>query len=224
MTIKLRRGIIAGRKNCKKCKCWRPVSDFSVAQWEDKNKTRPKYLSSICHTCARINVRKKETDLTGENGPYKRWVTSGMSNEQREEHHRRKRAQRRLERIKDPAYAEDLRERKRFYEDASRRRNGLPTKEVEPSTYKRCKEDELMPLKPFQKWIEGRLEFYESIDDFAAAVESNPRTVLRWRTGREMGKNGKERVFDKIPLNTVDLAITREGNYALWEVYPELYK
>lgn len=224
MKVKLRRGIIAGRKNCKSCKCWRPISDFSVAEWEDKSKKTPKYLSSRCHTCSRIQVRKKETDLTGESGPYKRWVTSGMSAEEREQHHRKKRANRYRERMTNEEYVEDLRERKRFYEDKRRRNMGLPTKEVEPSTYQRAKNDELMPIKPFQQWIDSRIEVYGSIEDFAVAVSTSPRTVHRWRTGREIGKNGKERVFDKIPLNTVDLAITRDGAYALWEIYPELYK
>lgn len=224
MNVKLRRGIIAGRKNCKGCGCWRPISDFSVTEWEDSKKLVPKYLNSSCHTCARIKVRKKETDLTGLSGPYKRWVTSGMTPAEREEHHRKKRAQRHLERLQDESYAADLRERKKFYEDKRRRSRGLPTKEVEPSTYKRAKDDELMPIEPFQAWIESRIEVYGSVEDFAIAVHTSPRTVLRWRTGREIGKNGKERVFKKIPLNTVDLAITRDGNYALWEIYPELYK
>lgn len=224
MSVKMRRGIIAGRKNCKTCGCWRPVSDFSVSQWQDSKKLVPKYLNSSCHTCGRIKVRKKSTDLTGNSGPYKRWVTSGMTEAEREEHHRKRRAQRRRERLKDKHYAEDLKERKRFYEDKRRRERGLPTKEVEPSTYKRAKDDDLMPIAPFQAWIESRIEVYGSIEDFAIAVHTSPRTVLRWRTGREIGKNGKERVFNKIPLNTVDLALTREGNYALWELYPELYK
>lgn len=114
-------------------------------------------------------------------------------------------------------------ERQVFYEDAVRRSKGLATLEVRPSTYKRCKGDELLPLEPFQKWIENRLEVYESIEDFASIIETSPRTILRWRTGREIDR-GKERKFDQIPLNTVDLALTREGSKGLWELYPELYK
>lgn len=224
MSVKLRRGIIAGRKNCRQCKCWRPISDFPVSEWQDKNKLAPKYLNSICHTCARINARKKETDLTGQSGPYLKWHTMAMSPEEKAEYQRKRRAERRLERLKDEAYVEDLRERKRFYEDKRRRAQGLPTKEVEPSSYQRAKDDELVPIKPFQEWIERRIEVYGCIEDFATAVHASPRSVHRWRTGRELGKNGKERVFNKIPLNTVDLAVTREGTYALWEIYPELYK
>lgn len=114
-------------------------------------------------------------------------------------------------------------EEKMFKQDAHRRSIGLGTIEVEPSTYKRCRGDELLPLKPFQQWIESRLEVYGSVEDFASIIETSPRTVLRWRTGREVDR-GKERFFNEIPLNTVDLAITREGNYSLWEIYPELYK
>ena len=114
-------------------------------------------------------------------------------------------------------------ERQVFYEDAMRRSAGLGTLTVPPSTYKRCKGDELLPLKPFQQWIENRLEVYESIEDFASIIETSPRTILRWRTGREVDR-GKERKFNEIPLNTVDLALTREGSKGLWELYPELYK
>lgn len=110
-----------------------------------------------------------------------------------------------------------------FYEDAMRRVTGLGTVDVAPSTYKRCKGDELLPLKPFQQWIENRLEVYESIEDFASIIETSPRTILRWRTGREVDR-GKERFFNQIPLNTVDVALTREGSKGLWELYPELYK
>ena len=114
-------------------------------------------------------------------------------------------------------------ERQVFYEDAMRRASGLGTMTVSPSTYKRCKGDELLPLKPFQQWIENRLQVYESIEDFASIIETSPRTILRWRTGREVDR-GKERKFNQIPLNTVDLALTREGSKGLWELYPELYK
>jgi hypothetical protein len=125
----------------------------------------------------------------------------------------------------DPAWAEAYREKQRFYADKKRREKGVPIrKKVESSSYKREKQGTLVEIKPFQQWIESRLEVYDSIEEFAMAVEASPRAVLRWRTGREIGKNGKERIIEKIPLNTVDLALTREGNNALWEIYPELYK
>jgi hypothetical protein len=161
----------------------------------------------------------------GRSEPYGPQKYVGQTPEQRRE--RRLKSRREWQKMKletDPEWAERYRERQRFYAEKKRREKGIKAREVEKSTYKRSKADDLIEIAPFQQWINHKIEKYGSIEDFAMAVDTSPRTVLRWRTGREISKNGKERVFDKIPLHTVDVALTREGNTALWEIYPELYK
>ena len=124
----------------------------------------------------------------------------------------------------DPELAQLIKEDAKFIEDAERREQGLPSLEVKKSTYRRDATCQLLEIGPFQEWIEKRLEVYDSIDTFATLVETSPRSVHRWRKGREIDKMGKERTINKIPLNTVDIAITREGSTNLWELYPELYE
>ena len=46
-----------GRKHCGRCRRWRPVSDFSVAQWEDYRRECPHKLQSRCQCCERVRVR-----------------------------------------------------------------------------------------------------------------------------------------------------------------------
>ena len=124
----------------------------------------------------------------------------------------------------DPELARLIKEDAKFIEDAERREQGLPLVQVKKSTYRRDSKSQLLEIEPFQEWIEKRLPAYDSIDTFAMLVETSARTVHRWRTGREVDKRGKERIINKIPLNTVDIAITREGSTNLWELYPELYE
>ena len=116
-----------------------------------------------------------------------------------------------------------LKETKSFKADEIRREKGLATVEVEKSTYKRACAQDLVCIKPFQEWIEKCLKNY-SIEEFALIVETSPRSIHRWRTGREIDKRGKQRIINEIPLHTVDTAITREGGNALWELYPKLYE
>lgn len=165
-------------------------------------------ISTTCSTCGNPNSDKN----------YKTCVECREADRKR----RIKRKNQNINLIKK-IVIDESHEQQVFYEDAMRRVTGLGTVDVAPSTYKRCKGDELLPLGPFQEWIENRLEVYESIEDFASIIETSPRTILRWRTGREVDR-GKERFFNQIPLNTVDVALTREGSKGLWELYPELYK
>lgn len=116
-----------------------------------------------------------------------------------------------------------VKERNSFSADELRRQNGLGTIEVERSTYKRACANDLVPIKPFQEWIENRLRVY-SIEEFALIIETSPRSVHRWRTGKEIDKKGRLRIIEEIPLHTVDTAITREGSNALWELYPKFYE
>jgi hypothetical protein len=123
----------------------------------------------------------------------------------------------------DPELALLIKEDAKFIEDAERREQGLATLEVKKSTYKRACAQDLVPIEPFQEWIENRLRVY-SIEEFSLIIETSPRSVHRWRTGKEVDKKGRLRIIGEIPLHTVDTAITREGNNALWELYPKFYE
>ena len=114
-------------------------------------------------------------------------------------------------------------ERNSFLADKRRRENGLGTIEVEKSIYTKARAQELVSIEPFQEWIEKCLRIY-SVDEFALIVETSPRSVHRWRTGKEIDKRGILRTIKEIPIHTVDIATTREGSSALWELYPKLYE
>lgn len=220
-----KRGVTCGRRHCSDCGRWRPLVDFCVAKWRDPlERTEPQYFRNICRTCERLRGRVRNAQRAGRKEPYGPQKYVGQTPEERKQ--RRLKSRRDWQKMKletDPEWAERYREKQRFYAEKRRRERGVQPLAIEKSTYKRSKNDDLISIKPFQQWIESRIETYGSIEDFAIAVDTSPRTVLRWRTGREIDKRGKERIFDKIPLHTVDVALTREGNTALWEVYPELY-
>ena len=46
-----------GRKHCAHCKRWRPITDFSVVQWEDFHREIPRKLQSNCQCCERVRIR-----------------------------------------------------------------------------------------------------------------------------------------------------------------------
>lgn len=223
--VKRRRGITCGRRHCSDCGRWRPIVDFCVARWKDPiERTEPKYWRNICRTCERLRGRERNAKLNGRTEPYGPQKYVGQTPEERRQ--RRLKNRREWQRNKlenDPEWAERYREKQRFYAEKKRRERGAKPREVASSTYKKCKGEEMVAIKPFQDWIEEKIELYGSIEDFASLIETSPRTVHRWRTGREMDR-GRERKFTEIPLNTVDVALTREGSNGLWELYPDLYK
>lgn len=220
-----KKGVTCGRRHCKQCGHWRPIIDFCVAKWEDPiERDVPQYYRHICRTCERINGRTENAKRAGRTEPYGQEKYVGQTQEERKQRKLKKRREwQKMKLETDPEWAERYREKQRFYAERRRREAGAVPKEIEKSTYQRAKDSELLEIGPFQEWLEVKLNTYESIEEFANLIESSPRAVLRWRSGREMGKNGKERIINKIPLNTVDLAITREGSNGLWELYPELY-
>lgn len=219
---KVRTGIYCGRRNCKQCGCWRHLHEFYVVTWKDEQKSQALHFRGICRTCERINGRAKNAKKNGRTEPYKPkdWNKKKLTHKQalaRRRQWTNKKAR------EDQEFAAKIRENQSFYADKKRREMGLGTKEVEKSIYQRGKGSELLYIEPFQQWIETKLEVIP-IEEFALIVDTSARTIHRWRTGREIDKMGKERIIDKIPLHTVDIAITREGNTALWELYPELYE
>lgn len=54
---------VCGRRHCRVCRRWRHAcTDFGVKVWDDKEKTRPRYLKSECHEClVRIGRRRMST-------------------------------------------------------------------------------------------------------------------------------------------------------------------
>lgn len=222
---KLKKGLTCGRRHCSQCGHWRHAIDFAVARWIDEQRTEPRYFRHHCRTCERIHGRIKNAKRAGRSEPYGPAKNVGLTTEQRAARRRKLRNEWQRHKLRnDPEWAAEYREKQRFYAERRRRAKGVPVRQNYVSTYKKASDSELLDIKPFQNWIENRLEVYDSIEDFAASIHTSPRTVLRWRSGREVSKNGKERIINKIPLNTVDIAITREGNTALWEIYPELYE
>lgn len=222
-----RRGVSCGRRTCSQCKKWRHLVDFCVAQWKDPTvREEPQYFRNICRTCERINGRVSNAKRNGRDKPYAPLVYKSCLAEERSARRRKSRNEWQRKKLKeDPVWAERYRENQRFYAEQKRRERGAAVrKKVKQSNYKRSTDSDLIEIKPFQQWIESKIEVYGSIESFALAVDANVRSIHRWRSGKEIDKRGKERVIAMIPLHTVDVAITREGNTALWEIYPDLYK
>lgn len=220
------KGVTCGRRHCGRCGHWRHISDFAVAKWTDPiAREEAQYFRHMCRTCERLEARVKNAERAGRSEPYGQRQLVGLTPEKRAARRRELRNEWQRRKLKeDPVWAENYREKQRFYAERRRRELGVPVRKNYVSTYQKASESELLDIKPFQQWIEDRLQYYETIEDFAAVIDTSPRAVLRWRTGRERDKRGKERIITKVPLNTVDIAITREGNTGLWEIYPDLYE
>jgi hypothetical protein len=192
------------KKLCTRCRQKEPYKNFAS-----------------CKECREYSINFKRKLRSGEHTPRPK---DALTYKEKMAITKRERAAWRKRMEEDPELARLIKEDAKFIEDAERREQGLPPVEVKKSSYRRDSKSELLEIGPFQEWIEKRLTAYDSIDTFAMLVETSARTVHRWRTGREVDKRGKERIINKIPLNTVDIAITREGSTNLWELYPELYE
>lgn len=70
----------------------------------------------------------------------------------------------------------------------------------------------ILPIEPFLEWMEGRLKHYSCIESFAEALGTTERTIYRLREQ------------ETISEGLADRLITREGGFALIEIYPELYE
>lgn len=218
-----------GRKNCTKCKCWRPVSDFSVQQWDDPiERNTFKVLRPTCNPCERIKGRVKNARLNGRSEPYgRRDFYTRLSPEERRERHRL----RHKERMEtEPEYARKFRERQRMYAEAKRREAGKPVRLVVIESRKSqvaVRHDPKLAIEPFQQWIRKRAAKYakdfslHSIDNdkvsglghLALACHVSEKRLYQILKGDEYP--------DGVPLKTVDDALTNEGSTFLFELYPE---
>ena len=192
-----------GNKMCSRCRQKKPYKHFAS-----------------CKKCREHSIEFKRKLRSGEHTPRPK---GALTYKEKMAITKRERAAWRKRMEEDPELALLIKEDAKFIEDAERREQGLATLEVKKSTYKRACAQDLVPIEPFQEWIENRLRVY-SIEEFSLIIETSPRSVHRWRTGKEVDKKGRLRIIGEIPLHTVDTAITREGNNALWELYPKFYE
>jgi hypothetical protein len=228
--------VILGRKNCSRCKRFKHLHEYDARERDVEGIAIQ--WQSICKTCTRERCRiSAGIRRTGK--PYKARRFGAMTREQR---NARKR-ERYREMMQDPKWAEERREYMRIYAEAKRREAGAERREkmIANRAPKSSIREDMVPLAPFQRWLEERLPVYAAAEvptpgrppgrpgmgGLATATGLAERTVFRFLEGRERSKTEKYdtgyREITEIPLSTVDRALMNEGSTDLWEIYPHLY-
>lgn len=80
-----------------------------------------------------------------------------------------------------------------------------------------------VPVEPFKDWLERVIKYYPSEAELSRQIGMNWSkidAILRDKIYKDHGIHMK---VDKLSLETVDKAISKDGRYHLVEFYPEVY-
>lgn len=163
---------VCGRRHCRVCRRWRYIVDFSVRQWADKAKTRPRYLKAECQTC---HARKHRD----------RWHHSPDYRRQRIEGWRDQRKQRNIERGRAffTWWAENGHRWRPIYVGHREEREPPPRR---PSSYdddvayyilRSLTVEPNSPARPNRGMSEPYMDFIEATEFRASDMDNDPREL-----------------------------------------------
>lgn len=216
-TKHLKRNYPAGHKICSsphhKGPRWTPLLDFNIGRTEADG--TPKFLRSYCRCCSRINDRiKKGIKLHGKPmRPMRERYVNGVRPLTDVEKQRRYLAK--------PEKRAMMNENRRFRYDLKRAQDGRkPRYERKFSKPHANQTDEMLPLEPFQKWLEEKVIEYGEVKTLASLLQVHPDSIKRWRRGWDITE-GKRTPLRGIPFGMVDWCLTNEGGTLMFELYPD---
>lgn len=211
----MKSSVVLGRKHCSGCRCWRPVSDFSV--WTDKARGKLR-LKSVCRTCDRLRTRERLGYGPTTGSPYGRSRATHCVRGHPLDgpgadvftDRRGKRHCRACKRIRN-GWPQTL-EYNRIYQEGRRRAAGIPRRNLQKTTLRRPGEQRMVPVGPFREWLRDQDEATEPL---AQRIGMDPRQVRGYLRGE----------FEEVNIDTVDRVFVTVGEpMLLRQVYPELYE